>query len=90
MTRGIVWLVLQEGLLLALLGYLLGMGLSRAGLWLLGGFISSGYGYDFSPQLFLPQEGWLLLAAIGLGLVAALLPAIQAFRLNIAQTLARG
>ena len=35
-------------------------------------------------------EIWLVVLALGVGVVAALLPAIQAYRSDIARTLARG
>ena len=38
---------------------------------------------------FLPGEGGILVAALAIGLVAALIPAIRIFRVDLATTLAR-
>jgi putative ABC transport system permease protein len=38
--------------------------------------------------LWLPQESWVILASLGLGIVAALIPAIQAYRTDLARILA--
>ena len=84
----LVWLVLQEGLLLTLFGFLLGFIFSRLGLWLVSQFMQSSYHYEFAGWFWLPEEMWLLGIALSIGLVAALLPAIQIFNINISKTLA--
>lgn len=84
---GLLWLVLGEGLLIALAGTALGLALSRLGLWLLQGQSASGFQLRLLPQ-WLPAEWWLVLLTVGLGTLAALLPAIKAFGLNISKTLA--
>jgi putative ABC transport system permease protein len=90
-SRGqLCWLVVQEGLILATLGYVLGMALSRAGMWLLSSALLDDFHYQFSNQLFLAEEGYLLLVTWLIGLLAAAIPATQAFYLNISETLADG
>ncbi len=84
----LVWLVLQEGLLLTLTGYLLGVLFSRIGLWLVSGLVKAGYHYSFSGQVWLREESWLLAVALAIGLLASILPAIRAFHINISKTLA--
>ncbi len=84
----LVWLVLQEGLLLTLTGFLLGILFSRLGLWLISGLMKASYHYEFSGWAWVPEEGWLLTIALVIGLLASLLPAIRVFRINISKTLA--
>jgi len=84
----LVWLVLQEGLLLTLTGFLLGMLFSRLGLWLVSRLMEASYHYTFSGWAWVAEEGWLLATALAIGLLASLLPAIRVFRINISKTLA--
>lgn len=86
----LVWLVLQEGLLLTLSGFVLGILFSRVGLWLVSGLMEASYHYQFAVWSWVTEELWLLVAAIGIGLVASLLPAVRVFRINISKTLADG
>ncbi len=88
--RRLFSLILLEGLLLALVGYLLGFLLSRGALALLGQLAADAYRYDFSGSFFLPEELNLLLVTLAVGLLAALLPAWQAYRTNISRTLSEG
>ena len=81
-------MLLLEGLVLALIGFVAGLALSRLGLWLLSQFVEGNYHYSFSNLSILPDEWWLLAVAVGIGLVAAALPALGVYRMNISQTLA--
>lgn len=83
-------LILLEGLILAGLGYVLGIVMSHAGLAIVAGFMKNAYRYSFSGFKFLPEEFWLLGWALLVGFVAALLPAIEARRTDISETLAKG
>ncbi len=83
-------LVVLEGVMLAFLGGVAGLVASRVGMWVLSEAVASAYYYDLSWANFLPEEGYLLLAAIGTGLLAALIPGIRAFNLDISETLAEG
>ncbi len=83
-------LILLEGLLLALLGYLLGIALSHTGMEILAGAMQDTYRYTFTGLEFLREEWLLLLGAVLIGIVAALIPAIQAGRTDISRTLAEG
>ena len=84
----LVWLVMQEGLLITLLGFVLGILLSRLGLWLMSGLMEESYHYTLSAWTLGVNEGWLLLISMAIGVLAALLPAIRVFNLNISRTLA--
>lgn len=83
-------LIVMEGLLLAVLGYALGMFLSHGSMYLLADQMKEAYQYDFSWTNFLVEEAYLLGGAIVIGLLAAIIPAIQARNTDISETLAEG
>jgi putative ABC transport system permease protein len=83
-------LIVLEGLLLAFLGYLLGIALSHVGMHLFAGYLKESYRYVFSGWVFLREELFLLGGALLIGLIAALIPAWQARRTDIHETLAEG
>jgi putative ABC transport system permease protein len=89
-SRGqLMWMVLLESLWLCLAGFLSGIALSRVALWLISKAAEREYHFSFENYNFKwPQEGWLLLLTLGIGLVAALIPALKAYSLNISKTLA--
>ncbi len=83
-------LILLEGLLLAAMGCIIGLVLSHAGMEVFARVLESSYRYSFTGALFLKEEIWLVLAALGVGLLAAFIPAVQARNTDISQTLAEG
>ncbi len=83
-------LVLQEGLILAFLGFLLGVGASRLGMLLVSDLMASNFNYEVSRFGLMTEEIYLLGITLAIGLAASLLPAFRVFRLNISQTLAEG
>jgi putative ABC transport system permease protein len=80
-------LIILEGLMVAVIGYLLGLLLSHGILSLMAANITDDFRYSLSPWRFLPEEIWLLAAALFIGFLAAAIPAIQASRTDIAETL---
>ena len=84
----LVALVVQEGLTLTLLGFVSGFVVSRLGLWLVSSVMQANYHYNFSGWAWIEEETWLFATALSIGLLASLIPAIQAFRINISKTLA--
>ncbi|MEM6345430.1 MAG: ABC transporter permease [Bacteroidota bacterium] len=84
----LLWSVLLEGLMLSLLGFLLGIAASRAGMWVLSNVLTEQYHYDFGADFILWQEeGVLALITLVIGFLAAIIPAIQAYNTPIAKTL---
>lgn len=87
-SRGkLFYLILLEGLILALIGFVVGFLLSHIGMEVVSRLLKAEYRYAFTGWRFLKSE-WILLAiSLLLGLVAALIPAIQASRTDINKTL---
>ena len=80
-------LLLLEGTLTAVAGALLGLLVSHLGLALIAGYFSEAYRYDFQTWVFLPREGWLLVGAVVVGLIAAAIPAYRAAKTDVHRTL---
>ena len=79
---------LLEGLLLAGAGALLGVLLGHAVAEAVGRLLPEGRNIGLTGLTWLPDELYVLVLTVGVGLVAALLPAIQAYRTDIAAVLA--
>ncbi len=86
----IFFLIILEGVLLAMLGCLLGFLLSHGGMTLLAAYMKEAYRYTFSGWVFLKEEWVLLAGALGIGVLAAIIPAVMAGRTDISETLAEG
>jgi putative ABC transport system permease protein len=80
-------LIILEGLLLAIIGYVIGIILSHLGMGIFAGQMEEKYHYSFSSTTFLIEEFYLLGGALFIGFIAAIIPAYQAFRTDISQTL---
>ena len=57
-------LIILEGLILAILGYVIGIALSHIGMEILAKYMSDAYRYSFSGALFLKEELLLLAGAV--------------------------
>ena len=80
-------LLLLEGTMTAVAGALLGLLVSHFGLYLVANYFSREYRYDFQSFVFLPEEGYLLLGAVIVGVLAAAVPAARAARTDVHRTL---
>lgn len=87
--RRLLLLLLCEGLLLALAGALAGWLLGHCAIAVLSLTVASDQNMTLNAWFIAPDELWLALAAAGIGLGAALIPALRAYRTDIAATLAR-
>ena len=80
-------LIIMEGLMVAVIGYVLGLLLSHGIMALLAANVQDDFRYTVSATRFLTEEGYLFAAALFIGFLAAVIPAAQAARTDIADTL---
>jgi len=81
-------MLLLEGIMLGVAGYIAGVILSRVGLWLFSRAAESDYHYSFSDFSLLDEEIVLFGGAIIIGILAAAIPSIGIYRINLSRTLA--
>lgn len=86
----LLWHILSEGLLLVVLGTAAGFVLGHFGAEALGAWLRRTQQMELSGLVWVPAELWLIGLALGVGALAAIVPAIQAYRADIAGTLAKG
>jgi len=87
-SRGTLFaLIIQEGLLLVLLGYAIGLVLSRIGLLTLSHFMKESFNFGLDKLSIGTQELMLLGLTLLIGLLASVLPARQALKIDISKTL---
>ena len=86
----LLWVLLLEGLLLSVFGVAFGFLAAHGAMELLGGWLENTRGVGLTGWTWLPSETILLLSLFGVGGIAALIPAVQAYRTDVAQTLAEG
>jgi len=81
-------LIIFEGIVIAVLGFLCGIALSHGSMIILADFLEKSYRYDFSASLFLLEEIYLFGGSLIIGIIAAIIPAFQASKTDIHATLA--
>ncbi|WP_296150588.1 ABC transporter permease [uncultured Flavobacterium sp.] len=82
-------LVLFESILLCFTGFILGTIVGRIALTMISSTTDEQYKMTFDPFAFVwEKEGILFIVTIFVGILAALIPAVKAYRLNISKTLA--
>jgi putative ABC transport system permease protein len=82
-------LVLIESLLLCIVGFIFGTIVGRIALSFISGSSEDEFKMSFNPFEFVwEKEGYLFLLTIFVGILAAVIPAIKAYSLNISKTLA--
>jgi putative ABC transport system permease protein len=82
-------LVLIESLLLCVVGFLFGTIVGRVALSFISGSSEDEFKMSFNPWEFVwEKEGYLFLLTIFVGILAAVIPAVKAYSLNISKTLA--
>lgn len=90
-TRGLVLRELfLEALVLSAAGLVLGLALAHLLVELLARSFRQAFEAGLSGWVLAPEELWLVPAVLAVGVLAALLPAVRAYRLDLASTLARG
>ncbi len=83
-------LLLLEGLLLAAIGAALGLALGHGATQLIGALMQARQQPPLTGLLWLNEEWWLAGGALAVGLIAALAPALRAYRASVAGVLAEG
>jgi putative ABC transport system permease protein len=82
-------LVLIESLLLCVTGFVFGTIVGRIALMFISGSSEDEFKMSFNPFEFVwEKEGYLFLLTIFVGILAAVIPAVKAYSLNISKTLA--
>lgn len=82
-------LVLIESLLLCVTGFVFGTIVGRVALVFISGSSEDEFKMTFNPFEFVwEKEGYLFLLTIFVGILAAVIPAVKAYSLNISKTLA--
>jgi putative ABC transport system permease protein len=85
----LLMVVLLESILLCIVGYFFGTVLGRVGIVLLSKASESDFKLGFNPmEIIWEKEGILFGLTLLIGLLAALIPAIKAYTINISKTLA--
>ncbi len=89
-SRGqLLSLIFLEGLMLTFLGAVLGIGLGHCFLWLLINQGDQNVVSSLQPWIFLKQELWIIVYALGVGVVASIIPAWSAYQTSIAKQLTK-
>lgn len=88
--RSLFTLIILEGIIMTLIGFVVGFFLSHIGMEVLANSLQSSYKYSFSGFKFMTAEIALLGISLIIGLLAALIPAITASRTDIHNTLNQG
>jgi putative ABC transport system permease protein len=83
-------LLMGEALALSLLGALVGLAVGHALTSALGLWLEAQQHYPVTGLQWRPEELWLLVVAVAVGLAAAFLPAWRAYRTDVSRTLAQG
>jgi len=81
-------IIIIEGMILTLIGSLLGLIAGHFFVELIGKYQEEGQ-ITFNAYVFLQQEIYLLIAGLLIGLIASIIPAIQAYKTDIAKILSR-
>lgn len=83
------FLIILEGLIIAFLGYLIGWFLSHFGMQLFSSMAEDSYQYSFDGWRFMIEEIYIFIGALAIGILAALIPALMAYKADISNTLSK-
>jgi putative ABC transport system permease protein len=82
--------IVMEGVIITLLGAGLGFVLGHGVVEILAQFILKGSSAGITGFVFLPSELYILYISLLLGVIASLIPAINAYKTDISEVLAKG
>ena len=80
-------IVVLEGLFIAILGFLVGFVLSRIGMLFISGYTENNFHYSLNSLVNLKDDLFLFIAALAVGFLSSLLPALKAMKTDISETL---
>ena len=83
----LVQLVLQEGIILSVIGTVLGLLISRITLLITTLFAEHKYTFSSFKYNLLNEELWLLPTALLIGIIASIIPTVLSYNINIPKTL---
>ena len=82
--------MMTRALVLAFLGAVIGVALGHAMASGLGAWLEAQQQYAVTGLAWRAEEFWVVAVALGVGIVAALLPAWSAYRTDVSRMLAEG
>lgn len=82
--------LLLQGLLLSSLGVAMGLLMGHIAMELFSIWLERVRGVSLTGWTWIAAQGWLILSLFGIGILAAIIPAVQAYRTDAATTLAKG
>jgi putative ABC transport system permease protein len=82
-------IVLVEAVCLSAIGGVMGLALGHGAMQWMGQAFSEAQQFNFTGLMWVPQEGWIMVGAIAIGIIAGLLPAVRAAQTEIYRTLAQ-
>ncbi len=86
-TRLFIMLLL-EGIILSVIGFFAGILLSRLGIYLISNQLSKKFHFDIKQFSLQTGEIYLFFGALIVGILAAAIPSVGIYRINISKTLA--
>ena len=81
-------IIILEGLTLTIIGTIIGLALGHFAVQLIGNYQESSQA-KLTGMIFIPKEIYILLAGLGIGIFASIIPALQAYKSNISKILAK-
>ncbi len=85
-----LWMILLEGLFMAIVGFVLGWLIGHGGMELMSGLLEEEYNYRFTGWIFDMDEWKILGLSLLIGVLSALIPAWSAYKTDIVHTLTEG
>jgi putative ABC transport system permease protein len=85
----IFWMLIFEGVVMTAAGAFTGLIGGHAGMAVLAAQFTAARQISLSPLQFVPEELWLLPLLLAIGVLAALIPAINAYRTDISEVLSK-
>ena len=80
-------MLIFESLFVTIVGFLMGVFLSRIGLLFISNFIEASFNFSLNNIIIINEEWWLFLISVIIGLVSCLIPSIQVYKMDISKIL---